>query len=869
MAGHRITETELFKLLKKQEARDGFEAAEVSSRVNAVAVEAWPLLQQVSRSFPLYTLHDPDHSFRVAENMARVIPKRTLAQLSSIEISILLYAAYLHDIGMSATQDELYAWLKSNDYEAFIAARDSWESAIRSHERHRDRSETEDSPSKTSDDLVLRQLHDVAYTDYLRESHAKRGADFILAHFGVKGSSDNKICVQEVNYAEYVALVCKSHGDSATLLKGEDFRRDAHIGRLSLNLQYCAVILRLADLADLDPERTPKVLLDFIMLDLRVTGSEDGVIPHAREQSAKEWAKHRAVLGYKITPDEIRLEAKCAHPAIQRGLNEWCDYMDSERRDCRLVVHDNRQEITERYSLDLTKDVRKEFIESDGSYIYADFKFQLDYDRIVSLLMGTELWGDSAVVFRELLQNALDACYHRKALSTKLGVSYTPAIRFSTKHHWDGARDEAILVCDDNGAGMDQNIVENFLMRIGRSYYHSAEFRQQNLDFQPIGQFGMGVMSYFMLADSLRIDTQRFGSKGTREQPLSVEINSAGRYVVLRRSDNNRDGTRVTLALDMRSRKHGWREDRYRDDFDHPVMVLEMASEILTTLAVHVDIPIEVARGEGEITTIEPKPFSIPEIDPNAIPCMQDRFREFVFTYDYKQTSGLAGTFRFLIPKDPEGRLCLLSSVESLFKMFIDQEGDLCLTAPSYKDDKIGTELEFSEEWNANELRGVYRHKYARKAPGDSYGSDPFEVIKSHFRWSQNGLLVGKLEFEGRGPHRMRRPKDDDEEKGDEVANLFKHIPVPGLNAADIDLRGVWQVPLNVQRTDFQRGSLFRAFVERYYSLAAEMWKEILKQAGILDNVSSHKGFVDALVKRANWQLETQLKKAINYEPEQ
>jgi hypothetical protein len=871
MASHRITETELFKLLKKQEARDGFEAAEISSRVGAVAGEVWPLLQQVSRSFPLYTLHDPEHSFRVAENMAKMIPKQTLNQLNSIEISVLLYAAYLYDIGMAASQDDLYAWLKSNDYEAFIAAHDNWESAIRSYERHRDKPEDEGTPAKTPDDLVLRQLQDVAYTDYLREKHAQRGSDFILARFGAKGQSDNKIQVQEVNYAEYVALVCKSHGDSATLLKGERFRRDAHVGKFPLNLQYCAVILRLADLADLDPERTPKVLLDFIMLDLRATDSEEGVVPQPRAKSAEEWAKHRAVLGYKITPDEIRLEAKCA---IQRGLNEWCDYMDSERRDCRLIVHDNRQEITEKYALDLTKDVRKDFIESDGSYIYADFKFQLDYDRIVGLLMGTELWGDSAVVFRELLQNALDACYHRKALSEKLGLPYTPKVRFSTKHHWDGARDEAILLCEDNGTGMDQHIVENFLMRIGRSYYHSPEFRQQNLDFQPIGQFGLGVMSYFMLADSLRIDTQKFESTGAKKQPLSVEVNSAGRYVVLRPNDEPRDGTAVTLALDIRSRKHRWREDKYHDDFDHPLMVLDFASEILRTLAVHVDIPIEISHGDQEITVIEPQPFSIPEIDPNTIPCMQeDRFQEFVFTYDYKQTNGLAGTFRFLIPKNAEGKLCLLCWVESLFKMFIDPDGDLCLASPRYKDDRVDLDVNVSEDWgwSTDELRGVYRHKFDRKPEGDSYSSnEAFEVIKSHFRWSQNGLLVGKLEFQGKGHHRMRRQRkgDGDKEKGNEIADLFKHVPIPGLNAADIDLRGVWQVPLNVQRNDFQRGPLFQAFVERYYSLAAEMWKEILKQAGILDNLDAHKQFVDGVLKRGIWQMQTQLKKAINYEPE-
>ncbi len=99
---------------------------------------------------------------------------------------------------------------------------------------------------------------------------------------------------------------------------------------------------------------------------------------------------------------------------------------------------------------------------------------------------------------------------------------------------------------------MDQYIVENFLMPIGRSYYHSPEFRQQNLQFRPIGQFGLGVMSYFMLSDSLRIHTQKFEATGVKKQPLSVEINSEGRYVILRRSDQHREGTAVTLSLDLR-----------------------------------------------------------------------------------------------------------------------------------------------------------------------------------------------------------------------------------------------------------------------------------------------------------------------------
>src|SRR5271157_2521187 len=144
-------------------------------------------------------------------------------------------------------------------------------------------------------------------------------------------------------------------------------------------------------------------------------------------------------------------------------------------------------------------------------------------------------------------------------------------------------------------------------MRIGRSYYRSREFLQQNLDFQPISQFGMGVMSYFMIADSLRIDTQRFESGGSRKQPLSVEVNSSGRYVVIRTKDQKREGTAVVLTLDMHSRMSEWKEHRHHYDFDHPGMVLDVAEEILRTLAIHVDIPIEIVEDERKTVVIEPQ----------------------------------------------------------------------------------------------------------------------------------------------------------------------------------------------------------------------------------------------------------------------
>ena len=178
-------------------------------------------------------------------------------------------------------------------------------------------------------------------------------------------------------------------------MKAPHYRRDLYVSRFPLNLQYCAIILRLADAIELDPERTPAILLGFLLLDLTRTDRPDTPYSAARAKSAEEWSKHRAILGYKISPTEIRLEARCSHPAIQKGLREWCDYIDAERRECRVVARDNTEEIARKYQLDLSVEVRKDYIESDGSYIYTDFQLQLDSDRIVSLLMGTQFVGRS------------------------------------------------------------------------------------------------------------------------------------------------------------------------------------------------------------------------------------------------------------------------------------------------------------------------------------------------------------------------------------------------------------------------------------------------------------------------------------------
>lgn len=868
MIDHRVTKTKLFSLLRKREGQEGFDAGEISSRVALVIKEVWPILQNVTRHFPLYTLHDPGHGYRVAEHMAAITPPETLKSLNCIELSLLIYSAYLHDIGMSATQEEFYRWIDSDDYAAFLSANPEWNEVVekidvtrRVFVKSRNEQAKGDVQEGELASTQLRRLQDMLYTDYLRQHHATRGYDYILSRFGMNGTSDNKIRVGEVNYAEQVAMVCRSHWENSTTLKSEKFRRDLYIGSYPINLQYAAVLLRLADVIDLDPERTPKALMDYLMLDFASRGVEDNPLDEAALHSAKEWAKHRAIIGIKATPDEIRLEARCSHPAIQRGLRDWCSYIDLERRNCRLVIQDNVREIADKYVLRLTEEVRPDYIQSDGSYIYNDFRFSLDYDRIVNLLMGTALWGDPLLLFRELLQNALDACHHRAALSRRLEMGYTPKIIFSI------GSPELLLSCEDNGTGMDQHVIENYLTRVGRSYYSSSEFRRQNLEFEPISHFGLGIMSCFMVADRLHIETQRMRDLSPEATPLSVELDVAGRYVVLRQVSKSREGTKISLIA-HRSEQYA-RFSELLHSRNHR-SVFYPAVAVLRSFAIRTDIPIIVRDADGAEATITGEGFHLPEIDWHSLPCLRSCHKEYVFTYTYDQTGGLAGVFRFLLPVNVEGRVCLATAVRDYFQVLIDPDGDLCLGTPDYRDKRVTVSFslpdDWSDDWSTEEIRGVYRQLFGRRPDSDRYtNSDLLEIVKGSFRWTQDGLAVGlpmsRKPEEHRERHSESSHRDTDRDTGS--ADLFTLVPVPGLNAADIDLRGRWRLALNVQRTDFDRSARIAEFRSRYYDLIAEMWSSILESERQSEGFWSDRMLTEQLMSQSNWELRRRLEPLI------
>jgi HSP90 family molecular chaperone len=107
------------------------------------------------------------------------------------------------------------------------------------------------------------------------------------------------------------------------------------------------------------------------------------------------------------------------------------------------------------------------------------------------------------------------------------------------KEHTDEGEIRKIIV-EDNGIGMDDHVIENYFMRIGKSYYQSRDFKKESIQFSPISVFGIGILSCFMMADRIEVDTLKEG-----KAPRKVEIENYSDYFVTRSGSRTEPGTTI------------------------------------------------------------------------------------------------------------------------------------------------------------------------------------------------------------------------------------------------------------------------------------------------------------------------------------
>lgn len=452
------------------------------------------LLGQIGRDgiFDQYTKHDISHIDEMLKILDWIIPEQTKEVMSDADWLMIVLAIYFHDMGMLVTKDEFDA--RATPESGFT---NFCEQVLFAGESGPDYKVKVAELSNADKDRFL-------YQEFVRSKHAERIRAWIM------GQTNDQLGIAQSVVAEVsklleplgpqfrrdLGIVCESHhlNDLNEVQKYKVSQPYGNSDAETVNLQYCAVLLRTADLLHITSDRTPSI-------EFRTINPNDPL-------SQQEWAKQMAVkrvrpkLGInedgqpdKDAPrDTIEIHAFFTEEDGFFGLTSYLSYVAEQLKKSNEWISKSVKQQLASHEFPWRR-IDDTNIETEG-FIRDAFEFTIDQAKILDLLTGHTLYNDTNIVLRELVQNAIDA----------IRLEFFPESPLDTGRVlicWDSAT--RILSVQDNGTGMTQEIIDKFLLKVGSSRYQDPDFIKKNPNFSSISRFGIGVLSTFMIADSVEI----------------------------------------------------------------------------------------------------------------------------------------------------------------------------------------------------------------------------------------------------------------------------------------------------------------------------------------------------------------------------
>lgn len=427
---------------------------------------------RTSSFFRTYTDHSIAHCDQMFAILTWLIPPSVQAAMTDVEHTLLTVAVYLHDLGMLTTHDEFD---QRTTQEAFRRFEQQYLQTF-------DPASRKDSDHPSPEHFI--------FEEYVRHTHAQRIYDWITGGELAKTTQGAELSAllhtTDKNFRHYLGVICRSHHLN-DMHDRTSYPLEFRFGNRSqdqANIQFLSICLRLADILHMSSDRTPPV--------------EFRIISPRNPVSAREWAKQLQVSGVcpsSIDPSEILVNAICSDHRMFFYLRDFVTIADAELQRCRAWIDSTPGAIAEKYQLKV-RHVTTDGIHADG-FIADRFELHLDQRRVIELLMGHNLYGDSKVAIRELVQNSIDAIRVRRLEDP----SHTPLLRVTLDTK---ARTLSIL---DNGIGMTLDVIRRHFLRVGDSYYRSADFRRRCPKYTAISQFGIGFLTAFMIADHVEVLT--------------------------------------------------------------------------------------------------------------------------------------------------------------------------------------------------------------------------------------------------------------------------------------------------------------------------------------------------------------------------
>lgn len=465
--------------------------------------------------FSEYTLHDISHINELLQ-ISEWLVADGIDSLTASESLMLVLAIYFHDLGMLVTEDE-YSERDKTNFETFKAQElFSGSGALDYREK--------------IDSLGAEIAERFFYMEFVRRHHAERIENWILGKSSkvigstapVTGELANLLKRLPPQFLYDLGKICRSHhlDDLDDVDKYSTRRRYGNSDDDLVDLQYVAIILRSADLLHMTRNRTPSVMY-------RLVNPFDPI-------SQIEWGKQMGVSSVcpkeeplKDGNREIEVHAFFDNGDAFFSLSAFLDYVDSQLRQSHSWIKNTKRTKSKKFPW---MAIDRRHIETVG-FEEKKYEFVIDKVNILNLLTGHTLYNSTDVVIRELIQNSLDAVRFKSLLIKR---NQQKSYRGMIKIYWD---EKAELTVVDNGTGMSMEVVERNLLRVGASRYREKDIKEKFPAFSPISRFGIGVLSYFMVADSVEILTKEEDT----EYGLHIELRKATGEYLIRKIDPKED----------------------------------------------------------------------------------------------------------------------------------------------------------------------------------------------------------------------------------------------------------------------------------------------------------------------------------------
>jgi molecular chaperone HtpG len=592
-------------------------------------------LSYIPATFPHYTSHSLQHSERIILQISQLLfrnqasKKPISVSLSAVESYILIASAYLHDSGMVVSDEEKTALLKSEDWKQWTSDTGPGGGGKKYQEIEEFRLGNALPDKATRNFLADRELQ-ILMAEYFRREHHSRAAQVVLQH----GMDFGGLRIGNANLLQTIADVCAAHGLRHHELEDPvRYPDERDIEGETVNVRFMAILLRLGDLLDMDSNRACPLLMSAAC-----PVSADS-LPH--------WEQYHQITHRRTSPEYIEIRAECKTPEQHRLLQDWCQWLVDETKHAHLLMARSRRHAGWKPPLAEFRtgsiDIRPV---KGATYVPRKWTFQLDQSLILERLIH-DTYGDKITFIRELLQNALDAtrCQVYADLSEEdLDTPEYPTqvdetrrqrypVRISLRRESREQSELQILRIEDYGIGMDEDIIERYLLQVGRSFYTTDEFRRA-FRFSPTSRFGIGFLSVFAVSKEVRLETYK-PSSPTKGRPIKLTLKGPQNYLLVEEGTRKKSGTSIEVELKGQSQLNpGQLTERVRD------------------WCRRVEFPIEV-DDLGVKTTVRaerPQDF-IPEM-PDATDAGGAKFMIKVFPVD---RSGLEGELYVLARVDTAG----------------------------------------------------------------------------------------------------------------------------------------------------------------------------------------------------------------------